>query len=156
VTYTNTKRGTIIVEKQTSPDGAAGSFTFTGDVAGTIGDGGQLIVSNLVPGQYTSAENDPTPPFDLGSIVCSDANSSGNVPTRTATFNLDPGETVTCVFTNVQRGTITIIKNAIPDGPQDFASRRRAAASRPASMTTPTQRSRTPRRSRASWKARTA
>ena len=30
-TFTNTKRGTIIVEKQTSPDGATGSFTFTGD-----------------------------------------------------------------------------------------------------------------------------
>ena len=30
-TFTNTKRGTIIVEKQTSPDGATGDFTFTGD-----------------------------------------------------------------------------------------------------------------------------
>ncbi|HEU0235176.1 MAG TPA: hypothetical protein VFR14_01915, partial [Candidatus Limnocylindrales bacterium] len=123
-TFTNTKRGTIIVEKQTSPDGALGSFTFTGDAAGTISDNGTIVVSNLVPGTYTSTENDPTPNFDLGAIVCDDGTSTTpstwNVGTRTATFKLDPGETVTCTFTNVQRGTITIIKNTVPDGPQDF------------------------------------
>ena len=120
-TYTNTKLGKIIVEKQTSPDGAAGSFDFTGDAAGSIGDGGQIVVSDLLPGTYTSTEADPTPPFDLGSINCDDANSTGNVGTRTATFHVEAGETVKCVFTNVQRGTITIIKDAIPDDAQDFA-----------------------------------
>lgn len=44
-----------------------------------------------------------------------------SLATATATFKLDPGETVTCVFTNVQGGTITIIKDAIPNDPQDFA-----------------------------------
>ena len=39
--------GTIIVEKQTTPDGAPDSFTFTGDAAGTITDGGQIVVSGL-------------------------------------------------------------------------------------------------------------
>jgi fimbrial isopeptide formation D2 family protein len=120
-TFTNTKRGTIIVEKQTSPDGASDEFTFTGDAAGTIADGGQIVVSNLKPGTYTSTEADPGSDWDLGAIVCNDTNSSGNVATRTATFQLDPGETVTCTFTNVQRGTITIIKNAVPDDPQDFS-----------------------------------
>ena len=124
-TFTNTKRGTIIVEKQTSPDGAAGSFTFAGDAAGSIGDGGQIVVGNLVPGTYTSSETDPGPGFDLGAIVCDDGDSatasSGDLAKLRATFELDPGETVTCVFTNVQRGTITIIKNAQPDSEQDFA-----------------------------------
>ena len=57
-TFTNTKRGTIIVEKQTNPDHAQGSFqlTFTGDAAGSIGDGGQIVVSDLEPGTYTSTE----------------------------------------------------------------------------------------------------
>jgi uncharacterized repeat protein (TIGR01451 family) len=119
-TFTNTKRGTIIVEKQTSPDGAEGSFTFTGDAAGSIGDDGTITVNNLVPGTYTSTEANPAPDFDLGAIVCDDLNSTGNVGTRTATFHLEPGETVKCTFTNVQRGTITIIKNAIPDDAQDF------------------------------------
>ena len=120
-TFTNTKRGTIIVEKQTSPDGASGEFDFTGDAAGTIGDGGTIVVPNLVPGTYTSTEANPVPDFDLATILCDDSNSSGDPESRTATFELDPGETVTCTFWNTQRGTITIIKDAIPDDPQDFA-----------------------------------
>ncbi len=118
--FTNTQRGTIIVEKQTSPDGAQDDFTFSGDAAGAISDGEQIVVGNLIPGEYTSTEADPGVNWDLGAIRCDDANSTGSVGTRTATFNLEPGETVTCVFTNVQRGTITIIKDAIPDDPQDF------------------------------------
>jgi uncharacterized repeat protein (TIGR01451 family) len=119
-TFTNTKRGTIIVEKQTSPDGADEDFVFTGHAAGTISDGEQIVVSNLIPGVYTSTEADPSPAFDLLGITCDDLNSSGVVGTRTATFNLEPGETVKCTFTNVERGTITIIKNAVPDDAQDF------------------------------------
>ncbi len=124
-TFTNTKRGTIIVEKQTSPDGATGNFTFTGTAAGTISDNGRIIVPNLVPGTYTSTEADPSPSFALGFILCDDGTSltpsTVSLANRLATFKLDPGETVTCVFTNVQRGTITIIKNAQPDSDQDFA-----------------------------------
>ncbi|GIW20908.1 MAG: hypothetical protein KatS3mg065_1204 [Chloroflexota bacterium] len=48
-TFTNTKRGTIIVEKQTNPDGATDEFTFTGDAAGTIADGEQIVVSEPRP-----------------------------------------------------------------------------------------------------------
>jgi hypothetical protein len=112
-TYTNTERGTIIVEKQTNPDGATGSFTFTGDAAGTISDNGQIVVSNLVPGPYTSTEANPNPGFDLTSIVCNDANSSGSVATRTASFTLDPGETVKCTFTNTKRATLIIAKTTV-------------------------------------------
>ena len=38
----------------------------------------------------------------------------------TATFELDPGETVTCVFVNVMDGSITIIKDADPEDGTDF------------------------------------
>ena len=116
-TFTNTKRGTIIVEKQTNPDGAPGSFPFTGDAAGSIPDGGQIGVSNLPPGTYTSTESDPTPAFDLTSIACDDSNSSGEVSTRTATFHLDPGESVKCTFTNSKPGGhIVIDKVTLPGG----------------------------------------
>ncbi|TAK02023.1 MAG: hypothetical protein EPO36_03545 [Chloroflexota bacterium] len=118
--FENTKRGTIIVEKQTSPDGAEGEFEFTGDAEGTISDDGTIVVDNLQPGTYTSTESDPTPDFDLTQIICDDTNSSGNVAEATATFELDPGETVTCTFWNTQRGTITIIKDAQPNDAQDF------------------------------------
>jgi hypothetical protein len=118
-TFTNTKRGTIIVEKQTNPNGAPGNFTFTGTAAGTIADNGMITVTNLVPGTYTSTEADPSPIlFALTSIACNDGSSAnpstGNVTNRTATFKLDPGETVKCVFTNSKdfhAGTIGFWKN---------------------------------------------
>ena len=114
--FNNKQRGKIIVEKQTNPDGAAGNFTFTGNAAGTISDNGTIEVPNLAPGTYYSTEGDPTPNFDLTSIVCDDANSSGSVGTRTATFQLDPGETVKCTFTNTQRGMAKVIKT-VSGGP---------------------------------------
>jgi plastocyanin len=124
-TFTNTKRGKIIVEKQTNPDGAAGSFTFTGDAAGSISDGGQIVVNNVAPGTYTSTESDPAPAFDLISIACDDGASttpsSGSLGTRTATFKVDPGETVKCTFTNTKRGHIIVDKVTNPSGdPQSF------------------------------------
>jgi hypothetical protein len=97
--------GTIIVEKQTDPDGALDDFTFTGDAAGSISDGQQIVVNDLQPGTYTSQETVPAG-WDLTSIVCNDNNSSGNLSNRTATFRLEAGETVTCTFTNVQLGPI--------------------------------------------------
>ena len=114
-TFLNRQRGTIIVEKQTNPDGADGSFTFSGDAVGSLGDGDQITVSNIVAGTYTSTEADPTPDFDLTSISCNDGSSltvsSWNVSTRTATFKLDPGETVKCTFTNRERGMARVIKS---------------------------------------------
>jgi len=95
--------GTIIVEKQTNPDGSAGSFTFTGDAAGAIGDNGQIVVSNLPAGTYTVREEDAGPAFELTAISCNDGDSTGNAGTRTATFNVDWGERVKCTFTNAQR-----------------------------------------------------
>ncbi len=136
------------MEKQTSPDGAAGSFTFTGDAAGSIGDSGTITVSNLVPGTYTSTEADPKPSFDLGAIVCDDGQSATpstvNLATRLATFKLDPGETVTCVFTNVQRGTITIIKDAQPDSDAGLRLHHDRAPACPASASMTTATTRTP------------
>jgi uncharacterized repeat protein (TIGR01451 family) len=111
------QRGTIIVEKVTVPaDGE--DFVFTGDAAGTLDDGESIIVSDLLPGQYTSTEVDPGPEWVLGAIQCDDANSDGDVPSATATFNVEPGETVTCTFTNTARGTITVIKEVLNAGDQ--------------------------------------
>ena len=115
--FDNTQQGTIIVKKVTDPatDPATGpQFTFTGDAAGTIRHNGTITVSNLSAGTYTSVEGDPTPAYDLTSIGCDDGSSatssSGNLGTRTATFELDAGETVTCTFTNTKRAQLDIIK----------------------------------------------
>ncbi|MGN6607629.1 MAG: prealbumin-like fold domain-containing protein [Jatrophihabitans sp.] len=135
-TFTNTQRGTIIVKKLTDPAGSSGTFTFTGTAAGSIGDGGTIVVSNLKPGTYTSTESDPTPAFDLTGLSCDDAGSAtpstASIGTRTATFKLDPGETVTCTFTNRARGKATVVKTvagAVPSGAQAFTFQLRSGAS---------------------------
>ena len=118
-TFTNSiNTGTIIVEKQTVPDQALGSFEFTDDAAGIISDGGQIIVGDLLPGTYTSTEIVPLG-WDLTDITCSDANSTGDTGTATATFNLDPGEIVTCTFTNSRLPTLTVIKTVTNDNGGD-------------------------------------
>src|SRR6185436_1583190 len=94
-------------------------FTFTGTAAGMISDNGTITVANLVPGTYTSTEANPAVTlFALTSIVCNDGSSAnpsiGHLATRTATFKLDPGETVRCVFTNTKDfhpGTIGFWRN---------------------------------------------
>ncbi|MBU1188141.1 MAG: DUF11 domain-containing protein, partial [Gammaproteobacteria bacterium] len=121
-TFTNTQQGTIIVEKQTNPDGSPQSFDFSGDAAGSIIDGQQIIVNGLLPGNYSSTETLPAG-WTLTSISCDDGNSSGNVNTATANFVLDAGETVTCTFLNSQEGSITIVKNTQgSDGTFTFTS----------------------------------
>ena len=113
-TIENTQRGMIIVEKQTDPDGAAGSFLFSGALVGSISDDGTIPSGLLEPGSYEVTEEGPGPNFDLIDITCDDAGSVtpsfGDVPTGKATFKLDPGETVTCVFTNRQRGMVELTK----------------------------------------------
>jgi len=114
-TITNSvNKGTIIVEKQTNPDGDQTVFPFTGDAAGSISDGQQIVVADLTPGTYTSTENVPGG-WVLNNISCDDTNSFGDLGTKTATFNLDPGETVKCTFTNTKYGSIKVIKNVEPD-----------------------------------------
>lgn len=132
-TYTNTARGTIIVEKQTLPDGSAATFGFTGTAAGTIGDGGSITVTDLVPGTYTSTEATKAG-WTLKSIVCDDGSSTTPSTTsgRTATFKLDAGETITCVFTNEELGHGGVIKTlngAALTGSTSFEFQLRSGAS---------------------------
>lgn len=109
-----TQTGAIIVEKQSDPDGDAQSFTFTGDAAGTISDGEQIVVSDLPAGTYTSQEA-VVDGWRLTDISCDDGNSTGNVATRTVTFALEAGETVICTFTN-EKEAYTLNVNTSGDG----------------------------------------
>lgn len=118
-TFVNTKKGSIIVEKQTDPDQASESFSFTGDAAGNISDGEQIIINNLAPGTYSSTESEPSG-WDLTGISCDDTDSTGNLETKTATFNVSAGEVVKCTFRNTERAHITIQKTTNPDGEPDL------------------------------------
>ena len=132
-TFTNTDAsitsGTLIVVKDTVPDGPQ-DFAFTG--SGTIGaftlddDAGAdaTFTSSasfvLAPGAYTVTEA-AVAGFGVTGIVCDDTDSTGDTATRTAAVALALGETVTCTFTNTAAGSLTIVQDTVPDGPQDFA-----------------------------------
>ena len=105
--FTDWKLGTIAVHKETDPPDAPATFTFSGDVSGTIADGGTLTVVDVVPSAatdpsriYTSTETLPEY-WILTSIACIDSrvgNSWGDKPTATANFVVEPGEDVVCTF----------------------------------------------------------
>ncbi|HXE74729.1 MAG TPA: kelch repeat-containing protein [Candidatus Xenobia bacterium] len=119
-TFTNTKRGKIIVEKVCDPVNAEGLFSFNGpgDIQGAdLACGGSEDSGFLVPGPYEVSEDDPTPAFDLTGLVCSDDDEEViSLANRSASLDLDPGETITCTFTNTQRGTIMVNKDVVFGG----------------------------------------
>ncbi|NEZ02525.1 hypothetical protein G4Y73_00005, partial [Wenzhouxiangella sp. XN201] len=118
--FTNTQGGSITVEKQTLPNGSPQAFAFAGDVAGSLADGNSITIL-VDPGTYTSTETLPAG-WDLTSIVCDDLNSTGDIGTATATFNVEADEAVRCVFTNTERGTMVVEKQTNPQGsPESFA-----------------------------------
>ena len=126
-TYTNTKLGSITIVKDAVPDDAT-DFGFTTTGAGlspfSLDDDADATLPNsttfsgLMPGSYTVTEG-AVAGWALTGLNCS-AGGTGNATTRTATITLAAGDDVTCTYTNTKLGTITIVKDALPDGPTDF------------------------------------
>jgi hypothetical protein len=135
-TYTcyweNVQRGTVVIEKDTLPTPTSDSFAFSEDITAPTGsfqltDGGDTTFENVLPGSYVVSETDPSPGCTLSDNPCSEAwdllslgcvdtdtggTASGQSPSdpHAALIELDPGETVTCTFTNQLRGTVTVTK----------------------------------------------
>jgi hypothetical protein len=112
-TINNSQFGTVVLRKQTIPPGGSG-FEFTnpfgiGPPSFSIDDGDALPPIYPVPaGKYTVTEADPAPyGFDLIDVDCEDPDggSSVDLGARTATIDLDAGETITCTFTNTFTAT---------------------------------------------------
>jgi len=106
-TFTNTKRGSAVIEVETEPPNTEGEFIFTGIPQGPVDANEELEIPNLPPGTYTSTQMDPEPDFNITEVRCDDEGSatvsSGDSVTRSAIFNIDPGERVTCTFVNAAR-----------------------------------------------------
>ncbi|MDO8616206.1 MAG: hypothetical protein Q7T33_10825, partial [Dehalococcoidia bacterium] len=121
-TFTNTMNGTIAVQKTTDPAGDPQLFgmtlsgTSTG--AGNVADATDLFFLGKAPGSYTLTETVPAG-WAFGSATCDGGNPTQG--TNSVSFTLAAGQTVTCTFTNTKDGTITIIKDAVPDAAQDFS-----------------------------------
>ncbi|HEY1267653.1 MAG TPA: kelch repeat-containing protein [Candidatus Binatia bacterium] len=104
-TFTNVKNGSVTIKKVIV--GGTGSFTFTGSPSGTISTNNGTLTQTVPAGTYSASETVPAG-WVLTSIVCDDSDSTGNVNTATATFNVAIGENVTCTFTNTKKLTPTI------------------------------------------------
>ena len=107
-TITNTKKPVIIVKKVMV--GGTDTFDFNGDPDGSISVDKGTIKKTVAPGTYTSTEDTVTD-WDLTSITCDDPDSTGDVSTREANFDVAAGQTVTCTFTNTKQGTLKVVKN---------------------------------------------
>ncbi len=119
--FTNEKDARIVVQKQTDPDGAAQTFSFSAsyDADGfSLSDGQSDDSGDLDPGTYSVSETVPAN-WVLTSAVCSDQSPASAI-------ELSAGEVVTCVFTNtLDRGRIIVEKQTLPNGdPQVFHLRR--------------------------------
>lgn len=102
VPVTCVKFGEIQVRKITVPSNSTQQFQFTGDLNGSIGNGG-VITDTVVPGTYFVTETMPAG-WVLSSINCVDSvppPNSGSVG-WTAAFDVSAGEVVTCTYTNTK------------------------------------------------------
>ncbi len=126
-TFTNKQDATVTVIKDAVPNAAQDfAFTTTGsqlsgfslddDGDGTLSNTKVFTVSGAGFGEKTVSES-AVAGWSLTDITCSEGSDAGS----TATLQVDPGDAITCTFTNKQDATVTMIKDAVPNGPQDFA-----------------------------------
>jgi hypothetical protein len=138
-TFTNTQQASLKIIKDAVPDGATDfDFDLTGaglpadldlddDANGTLPN--NQTFSNLTPGGTRTVTESATASHTLTNIACTGATNSTVTIGADSDFDagdtgisvvLAPGENVICTFTNTGNGSITIVKNAVPDAAQDF------------------------------------
>lgn len=115
--FVNVQLGQIIVKKITNPlTDVTTNFDFTSNVADggtreqtsfTLHNNQIKVLSHIVPGSGYSIVESTKAGWDLSSAVCSD----GSPPTN---IDVEPGETVTCTFTNTQNGKLIVRKLTDP------------------------------------------
>ncbi len=128
-TWTNTKQATIDIVKEGVGAGPGAPFDF--DVPGeftepndtltltTPTDGGDDSKSYRVPaGTYPVTEQTDLPGgWDFTALSCSNDSPTDG---RTATIQVEPGEEVTCTWTNTKQAEITITKVTVGEGEATF------------------------------------
>jgi uncharacterized repeat protein (TIGR01451 family) len=138
-TYTNTKRGTIVIVKDTVPAGHEQNFSYTSTIDATgatctvdaspaafvLDDDGSgsppsdtETCTNVLPGSYSVTESLPTG-WAIQSLICVETDGDGgSTPnpasaTLVASIDLDPGETVTCTYTNKALPDLAVEKDGV-------------------------------------------
>jgi hypothetical protein len=119
--------GRITVTTDTQPNDPQ-DFGYTGDLGAFILDDdsdptlpASRVFDYLVPGTYVVRENALPSWWDLSNIMINDPDNGSSVDlvNRKATLDVDPGEAITVSFTHTGSGSITVVKDAIPDSSQD-------------------------------------
>lgn len=121
-TFTNTKDGMIIVDKVTIPAASPQSFSF--ELAGTgVNQAFQLtdtaspyLSGFLAPGTFSVTES-AVADWVRTNVTCT--GQPGDVDENAASINLNPGEVVTCRFTNSPNGSIKVVMSLPVTGPAD-------------------------------------
>jgi uncharacterized repeat protein (TIGR01451 family) len=111
----------ILIRKVAVGGDATFGYTATGGISSpfsitTSGGVGSQAFSSISPGSYTVTESAPPAGWDFTSLVCEDEDGGTTTSGQTANIDLDPGETVTCTYTNTVRpGMLTVVKHVIND-----------------------------------------
>jgi hypothetical protein len=120
-TFTNTRRGSLTIVKNTV--GGDGSFAFTGakdfqiQTASGTGQNATAFAS-VAPGNYTVTETVPTG-WSLTALTCSNG-SATSLANATASVTIAAGESVVCTFTDTRLGSIRIVKRIESDQTATF------------------------------------
>ena len=117
-TFSSEPIGSIEIEQRALPAGAAGSFDFTAaGLPGTADDTFALAHGEVKTVPVTSGTYDvdqvARTGFTLSSLSCSDGSTTW-VSSRKARIDVAAGETVRCIFTNIQRASVTVRKATSP------------------------------------------
>ncbi|MGH9893678.1 MAG: prealbumin-like fold domain-containing protein, partial [bacterium] len=131
VTATFELTGSITVVKEAIPDDPAdfefdpsanlqpGNFLLDDDLDGTLPN--QRTFDGLTAGTYTVREVNLPSGWQIADLECvGDEDGDTTTGGSLATINLDPGEDIECTYTNAREGSITIVRDALPDDPQEF------------------------------------
>ena len=120
-TFTNTKNSSVTIIKDAVPNDAQ-NFAFTSDIANctafSLDDDSDNTLSNtkvcpVAAGTYSVSETVPAD-WTQTSATCDDGSP-------VTAIDVAAGENVTCTFTNTKSSSVTIVKDAVPNDPQDFA-----------------------------------
>lgn len=125
--FYNVKRGKVIVEKRTI--GGNAEFLFSGVIDAVLSDG-QTAFEEVRPGEYLEHEAQLLG-WDLVGLECDDENSGPYGPNGedlnggyagSAIYRVEPGEVVTCVFTNRRRANLIVEKVTVSSNPADHTT----------------------------------
>ena len=68
-----------------------------------------------------SVTEDDVDGWSLTALDCTGVTEQTDLPNRTTSFTVGAGDTVVCTFTNTKDATVKVVKDAVPDDPEDFS-----------------------------------